>query len=112
MTLQVPMSRGKSPKEQFSITHQLQFNVRKNNALLNLKPENVGKNIFDEILLFENSAAFRRRVEDFKIPQVKNKSVLCNLDYGKKFADIFSLNIHCGKNLSMWLKQFGRKFNF
>ncbi len=39
--------------------------IRKNNALINLQPENVGKNLFDEVLLFDNSAAFRRCVEDF-----------------------------------------------
>ena len=39
--------------------------IRKNNALINLQPENVGKNLFDEVLLFDNSAAFRRRIEDF-----------------------------------------------
>lgn len=39
--------------------------VRQKNALLNLKPEIVGKNFFDEVLLFDNAADFRRRVESF-----------------------------------------------
>lgn len=39
--------------------------VRQKNDLLNLKPEITGKNFFDKVLLFENAADFRRRIESF-----------------------------------------------
>ena len=39
--------------------------VRQRNALLNLQPEKVGKNLFEDVLLFDNALTFRRKVENF-----------------------------------------------
>lgn len=39
--------------------------IRKNSALINLQPVNVGKNLFNEVLMFDNSEAFCRCVKDF-----------------------------------------------
>ncbi len=39
--------------------------VRQRNSLLNLQPEKVGKNLFEEVLIFDNAAAFRKHVENF-----------------------------------------------
>ena len=39
--------------------------IRQRNALLNLQPETVGKNLFDDVLIFDNANAFRRQIESF-----------------------------------------------
>ena len=39
--------------------------IRKNITLLNMQPEIVGKNLSDDVLSFDNAAAFRRRAESF-----------------------------------------------
>ena len=57
--------------------------IRKNNALLNMQPEIVGKNLFDDVLSFDNTAAFRRRVESFWNAPDSMQSFFFN----SKFAD-------------------------